>query len=431
MARNALSGSDNAPSLLASFEEVPMPDWMSPQPDARRRRAAGRWHGARAVTSAALVASLAACSNPTPPAVLAAAPIALATGPSAPAQTKVAVAPVSPVAGRGVWRDEKPEALEPNARDRKLVTTLAWGNGPRALGKHEGSEQNPTAPMAIAAGATGLWILDQVNGRVVRLQGVGEAATLVDDTPVALADPYDLALDDLDAVAPTLLVLDRQVDGVVVALTPGRSGERWRMDIRGDGGAVFDPEAAPGPSGLAFGGGITGLFVHDGGVWVEWAHERCHRLGGLDGGRVGIGLRMPGRPDQQGRFGLSAERLGDHVFVSGRSLAASAAETMEPTFRVGARFAHPVFALRAVEDNGHGEVWVAANTLRERDGGQIVAEGLDVVLLGRNGGVDHRGSATLEQGPHEQARTFSAGADGGLWHLARRHDGIVVERWQR
>lgn len=408
-----------------------MPDWTPTQPNARRRRAAGRSRGGRTVTTAALVACLTACSNPPPPTVQAAAPIALTTGPSAPAQTQVAIEAAPPSAGPGDSPDQKPNALEPSSRDRNLVTTLAWGNGPRALGKHEGPEQNPTAPMAIAAGAMGLWVLDQVNGRVVRLQGVGEAATLVDDTPVALADPYDLALDDLDAVAPTLLVLDRQVDGVVVALTPGRAGERWRMDIRGDGGAVFDPEAPAGPSGIAFGGGITGLFVHDGGVWVEWAHERCHRLGGLDGGRVGIGQRMPGRPDQEGRLGLAAERLGEHVFVNGRSLSASAAEAMEPTFRVGASFAHPVFALRALEDNGHGEVWVAANTLRERDGGQIVAEGLDVVLLGHNGVVDHRGSATLEQGPHEQARTFSADVHGGLWHLARRHDGVVIERWSR
>lgn len=412
-----------------------MLDWRLNNPAARPRRAAGLPIAARLAACVGLgLGGLAACSTPTPPPVEAAAPVRLTSS-----VTNTTASAIPARVGQGPARsahDEDafgggPSSSAPGVLDRQLVATLAWGSGEHALGKHEGPEQNPTAPMAIAASQHGLWILDQVNGRIVQLQGARESATLVHSTPVGLADPYDLALDNLALALPTLLVLDRQVDGAVVALQAGAAGERWRLDLRGDGRAVFDPSAAPGPSGIGFGGGITSLFVHDGGVWVEWAHERSHRLGALDGSRLGIGATIPGRPDLRFAVGLTAERLGDHVIVSGRALAASRAEALEPEFRVAATFPHPVLALRALESDHHGSIWVVANILREQANGQIVAEGLDVVQISPSGDVLRRDSATLEQGPHEQARTFSADLDGTLWHLARRNDGLVVERWRQ
>ncbi len=394
--------------------------------------------GRAAMPAIALVfAAGTACSQkaqpseaPAPPVKVAAtAPVAapaVAPAPAKAAQPAAlpAAAPNAPAGDQPTWR-------------RGEIARLAWGQGAQALGRFQGSEQNPTAPMAIAAdGQGGLWVLDQLNTRVVRL----DAATqrLVGDVQVPVAAAQDLALVEapgpdapsaIPAVVRSLLVLDRLVDGVVVALDPVSGREQFRLDLRGDGQPVRDPAASPGPTGIAFGGGVTGLFVHDGAIFAEWAHVACHRLGAFDGSRSGLGQTLAARPGHDGASAYGLERVGDHVVVRVHDLRQSGASA--PRLQAGVRFPAPVFAVRSLDGAADGGAWMAVNTLLEDDAGAIVREGLEVVRLGPDGSVQYRDGALLEQGPHEQMRTFSLGRDGSYWHLARRDEGVIIERWTR
>ena len=352
----------------------------------------------------------------------------------APEPSIAAVAPVAPVtlpapvavAARGAAEDAA------SLPARQQVARLAWGSGANALGMTMGAEANPTAPMAIAGDSAGrLWILDQDNERVVRLAAA--SATFDLRLPVALRWPQDLALVERGAPGgqsvALVLVLDRLAESVVAALDAHDGSERWRLALRGDGAEAFDPDAAVGPTGLAFGGGVTGIFVHDDGVWAEWGHERVHQLGDLAGVVVRSARVLPGRPARVGDLGLFAMRAGDKVQITGRPLEASNAADLPPSFRAEVGFNLPVYAVRTLDSDPWGRVWIAANTLRESEAGAIMAEGLEVARVGRTGAVEFRDAATLEQGPHEQLRTFAVGAEGSFWHLARRDDGVVVERW--
>lgn len=383
---------------------------------------------------------------PLPAARAAAAPAAVAepAAAAAPAAAADAAAAAAPAAGPAA-------TAAPNQPTRTLVATLPWGAGPQALGKNEPAEANPTAPMAITPDRDGrLWILDQDNERVVRLDPRAAGGAALDlQLPVALRWPQDLALLEDASGVQAVLVLDRLAEAAVVALDPATGAERWRLTLRGDDAPAFDPEATAGPTGLVFGGGVTGLFLHDGGVWVEWAHERCVRIGSVDGSARGAGQTLPGRPGPSlgpGHgmdLGLRAQRTGEStdaphdgrdeggVLVTGYALAASGAEALPPSFAAQASFAMPVFALRALLQDADGNVWVAANLLRETPDGDVLAEQLEVVRFGPDGRETFRDTAALEQGPHEQLRTFAVGPDGTLWHLARREEGAVIERWTR
>lgn len=405
---------------------------------------------AHAAPLAAALAGLALCGcsrteAPPPAARAAAAPAAVAEPAAAAAAAADSAAAAAPAAAAATAALARPLAAAPNQPTRALVATLPWGSGPQALGKNEPSEANPTAPMAIAPDRHGrLWILDQDNERVVRLDPRAAGGPALDlRLPVALRWPQDLALLEDDTGVQAVLLLDRLAEAAVVALDPTTGAERWRLTLRGDDAPAFDPEANAGPTGLVFGGGVTGLFLHDGGVWVEWAHERCVRIGSVDGSARGAGQSLPGRPGPGMDLGLRAQRTGEPtdaphdgrdeggVLVTGYTLAASGAEALPPSFAAEARFAMPVFALRALLQDADGNVWVAANLLRETADGDVLAEQLEVVRFGPDGRETFRDTAALEQGPHEQLRTFAVGPDGTLWHLARRADGAVIERWTR
>lgn len=392
---------------------------------------------------------------------LGAAALAVACGQPAPAARPVAVAAATATAAAPLQHAEPPPRPQPRAPataaaagtsalgapavvgaaaavvPRRHQWQLAWGSGAAALGRSQGPEQNPTAPQAIAADAAGgLWILDQDNARVVRLDGSQAVAALQRTTPLALDGAMDVALieapgGDGTTQVSALAILDRLVAGAVVVIAPDSGRERFRLEVRGDGGDARLPDAAPGPSGLGFGGGVTALTVYAGGLWVEWAHERSHRLGGVDGSRTGIGTVVPGRPTRAGELGLLAQAGASAVVWSAYDLRGPDPAAAPPRLHGTAHFDRPVFAVRALDSAADGRVWLAVHTLAEGAQGAILDERLEVRQYDPRGREALRDEALLEQGPHEQHRTFAAGADGSLWHLARRDAGAVIERWTR
>ncbi len=102
----------------------------------------------------------------------------------------------------------------PGTAKTAVVAELAWGSGESQLGRHRPQEASPEAPMSMAADILGnVVVLDQVNGRLVRLDSDGK---VVATFPMTQQTPQDLVM----ARDGSLLVLDRLKDRTVAILDP-------------------------------------------------------------------------------------------------------------------------------------------------------------------------------------------------------------------
>lgn len=127
-------------------------------------------------------------------------------------------------------------------------------------------------------------VLDNVNGRLVRLSPRGDVETTV---PLTVQAPQDVA------VAPdgTTVVLDRLVDKSVALFSP-------------DGKLVGELPVEG--KNIDEGGSVTGVFADDTGVYVERQHGELTRIGDTKGQADTTRDTVPGRPSRDGKAFLSA-----------------------------------------------------------------------------------------------------------------------------
>jgi hypothetical protein len=138
------------------------------------------------------------------------------------------------------------------------IVTLGWGAGELQVGRSRPQEANPEAPMAFAVDPQGTtWVLDQVNGRLLKLGRDGKPAGTV---PLSLQAAQDIAI----AKDGTVLVMDRLVDKAVALVGPDGK-QRGELKLEG--------------RGLTEGGASTGLFTQGNSVYVEREHGDLVRIG--------------------------------------------------------------------------------------------------------------------------------------------------------
>lgn len=166
-----------------------------------------------------------------------------------------------------------------------VVAQFGWGNGPGKLGRSRPEEANPEAPMSLTRDAQGnTWVLDQVNGRLVKLDKNGKPAG---EMPLPLQTPQDIAF----TKDGTAAVLDRLVDGAVALIGP-------------DGKQLG--ELKVGGKGIPEGGAITGLMTDGDDVYVEREHGDLVKLGDSKGKPDPERPEVPGRPTRDGLSFISA-----------------------------------------------------------------------------------------------------------------------------
>jgi hypothetical protein len=158
----------------------------------------------------------------------------------------------------------------------KASILVSWGAGSTQLGRDRPNEGNPEAPMAFAFGPNNeLWMLDQVNARIVVRSAEGD---LLRTLPVS-ASAQDIVVSDRGYAT-----LDRHGDKEV-ALYNLQGKLQERRPVRN-------------------GGELTGLFGgQDRLLYVERAHGMLEPLAaeGADAGAA-----IPGRPSRDGKHLLSA-----------------------------------------------------------------------------------------------------------------------------
>lgn len=162
---------------------------------------------------------------------------------------------------------------------------VSWGSGDGQLGHSRPDEANPEAPMSLApAPGGGVWVLDQVNGRLVKFGASGAAETTVRLTQQA---PQDVTV----AADGTVVVMDRLVDKSVALFGPDGK-QRGELPLVG--------------RGLTEGGASTGILTDGTSVLVEREHGDLVRLGSTDGVRDQDRPEVPGRPSRDGALWLTA-----------------------------------------------------------------------------------------------------------------------------
>lgn len=161
---------------------------------------------------------------------------------------------------------------------------FGYGTKDGQLGRDKPTEGNPEGPMSFAVAKDGMYVLDQVNERVLRVDAKGK----ITGRFAASRTTQDVAV----AKDGTVAMFDRHGKKSV---------------------SLFDPTGRPigelpiaGP-GIAQTGTSTGVFIDGKEVYAEREHGALIHLGSIDG-TVGDRKELSGRPSKDGTYLAGAWR---------------------------------------------------------------------------------------------------------------------------
>jgi hypothetical protein len=285
-------------------------------------------------------------------------------------------------------------ATAPAKRD---FVTMKWGSGPNEIGRKRPQEGNPEGPMSLAIDPRGnTLVLDQVNGRIVRLGPDGASAGVL--------KVGDGAQDVAVGRDGTVAVLDRLVDKNVTL---------YGADGRPIGSLSLEGK------GITEAGQITGVFVDGDSVFVEREHGQLVRLGDTRGAN-GERDEIPGRPTRDGSAFISAFVDSGRVLLSATSRA-----TMQHKYTRALAMAGTMRGILLLDSDRYSTVYVASIGTAS-DGTE--SEWLACVAL-EDGHVLGVVAVPPNVLPEETFREFAVEDDGGVLHAELGDDGVRYVRY--
>lgn len=292
------------------------------------------------------------------------------------------------------------------ATEPELIASFSWGASEDALGRSRQPEGNPEAPMSVTVGPDGVvWVVDQVNGRLVKVDARGRRLGSV---PV----PVQAAQDVVVTKDGTALVLDRLVDKAVAVIGPdGRP--RGELPLEG--------------KGLSEGGASTGLFADGDDVVVEREHGDSVRIGTTSGVRDTERGEVPGRPSRDGAAYFTATLVAPAQGLV--ALTAIAKATLEHRYTRQLSIGAGVLSIVLLDSDPTGVVALGVQVERPDSTPELPA--LHIVVLcvdGRDGQVLGRVDFPANQGADETFRELAMGPDGSIVFLRRTERGAQLER---
>jgi len=320
--------------------------------------------------------------------------------PGAETEPEVTITPTAPAARREsplkavrahVLPDGGPGTVDAQS---KVLVSFGWGQSKAQLGRARPRDGSPEAPMSVAADAAGNpWVLDQVNGRIVRLGG---------EAPIALTlkKAKDLAV----AKNGNAVVVN---DSTAVVLGPdGKAVAEWKL--------ALEPE---------------GVFTDGDDVYVGLEGGAALRLGDANGVEDPKRPEVPGRPTRDGRSWVSAT-LADgargRVVVMGFDH-----KSKERRFIREIALGMPVMDVLLIDTDAAGVIYLAALGERIPGGGYLGEPVATVDLLcldPLDGKPLSRTELPANTSADETFREMTALHGGGVVYLYRTESGAELRR---
>jgi hypothetical protein len=298
-----------------------------------------------------------------------------------------------------------PESEPAPAPGPEVVFSSPWGGETLdQVGRVRPSEANPEGPMSFAVDGKGrIYVLDQVNGRIVRRGADGKPEVAI---PIEAQAAQDLAVAEDGSAA----VLDRFASKSVT-LYDEKGAKVGEIPLKGE-----DLEE----TGL-----VTGVFVDGNDVYVEKEHGPLIKIGDKSGAPVGDGeqTEIPGRPSRDGlsfiKAGVIDPPMG-RVYVSSVERA-----TMQHRFTRELRLEAPVQAIVLLDSDKSGMIYFAAQVERA-PGDEVVFLTCLEPLKGVPVGTAVMPVNTL---PEETFRDLVVLDGGGVIYSLRSETGVSYQKY--
>jgi hypothetical protein len=257
-------------------------------------------------------------------------------------------------------------------------------------------------PMSLAHDAQGrIYVLDQVNGRVVRYGKDGKPEATSD---VKLTSAQDLAV----AGDGSMAVLDR-LSNKSIALYDPNGALRTEIPIAGEG--VEE-------TGL-----VTGVFVDGKDVYVEREHGPLVKIGDTDGHLAEPRTEIPGRPS---RDGLSFLNAGIIDAPAGRAYVSSIERaTGQHRFTRELKLRVAIHSIVLLDTDKKGTIYFATEVGEDQEPPFILLSCLEP-LKGMPVGSAVLPANTL---PEETFRDLTVLDDGGVILALRSDQGVTYSRY--
>ena len=282
----------------------------------------------------------------------------------------------------------------------RRLAALGWGKGAEQVGRRSEPESAHEGPMAIALGRDGsLFILDQVNGRVLRREANGSFAA-----PIAVR----ATAQDIRADGAGIAVLDRL-------------GAQTLQRFDRDGRSLEERPLSA--YGVAQAGGTTGLFDDaEGALFIE------ESLAG-QGRRVVHGLSgevLAGRPshgsDSLVTAAITQRAAGD---LEVRGMARDGTVRFTSPLSVG----RAILSIALVDPDREGRIYVGVIDAVQ-EGPDATDEQLDLFRLSEDGALMARTSVTHRPSELERFRELAVGESGVVtWmHPMPDDSGMAIDQ---
>ncbi len=245
-----------------------------------------------------------------------------------------------------------------------------------------------------------VWVLDQINARVVRFDDAGGVEDTLD---IGRLNAQDIALGDDGSMA----VLDRFGEKDV-GLWDASGDYVGSLPIEGE-----HVESA---------GHVTGVFVDGEDVYVEHEHGPLIRIGSTRGEAADPRTEVPGRPSRDGtawlKAGITDARAGRAYVVSNERPSGEHRFTRELVLHAA------IASIVLLDSDRAGTIYVGAEVEEEETEPQIVV----VCLDGGSGEVTGTASVPANTLPEESFRDLVVLDGGGVVYTHRTEEGVTYEQ---